>query len=103
MQSVSHLTDYLLHEKFQSGFRPGPSPEASVNSAFYNLLIVIQNPVKPGLYLARCIGSIWCCWSVNAGPPSTPYETFRLKVNTKQALLLEDVSVCLSPNVINGT
>jgi len=52
LQLVSHLTDYLLHEKFQSGFRPGPGPEPSVNRVFYNLLIVIQKPIKPGLYLA---------------------------------------------------
>lgn len=103
MQLVSHLTDYLLHEKFQSGFRPGPSPEASVNRVCYNLLIVIQNPIKPGLYLACCIGSIWYCWSVNVGPPSTPYETFSLEVNMRQAPLLKDVSICLSPNVMNGT
>lgn len=38
LQLVSHLTDYLLHEKFQSGLRAGPSPEASVEFVIIYLL-----------------------------------------------------------------
>lgn len=77
-------------------------PRGFCQQVCYNLLILIQIPIKPGLYLAGCIGSIWYCWSANAGPPSTPYETFSLDVNTRQAPLLKDVSMCLSPNIMNG-